>query len=352
MTTDVHGEATGDAPHAADPAPDAPRASSDPAQPVDERRGEEQRGEEQPGDPASPEASSPRQPFGYGKHRVRIGSQRWQAPRAKTQPGQTESKGAAPAPVDEPVEAPSRETASESAAPVAEPPALTETPTAPAPAEAPMTFPPPRKKTPLPSDLERELDEALEGIDLGSALASPAGQAAAAELEPEQRIRGRVAKIHRDDLFVDLGGRNQGIVPLHHFASPPAIGAMIDVVVVRFLADEGLYDIVVPGAAVDVASWAQLAEGMIVDAMITGHNKGGLECEVSRLRGFIPISQVALYRVENLEEFVGQKFTCVVTEARTKSGCSRSLPWARCVRASFAGSPISARSSTWAASTG
>jgi small subunit ribosomal protein S1 len=40
-----------------------------------------------------------------------------------------------------------------------------------------------------------------------------------------------------------------------------------------------------------------------------------LECTVNNIRGFIPFSQVALYRVETLEEFVGQSFTCVVTEA-------------------------------------
>jgi small subunit ribosomal protein S1 len=54
---------------------------------------------------------------------------------------------------------------------------------------------------------------------------------------------------------------------------------------------------------------------MIVEARVTGHNSGGLEVQVNRLRGFIPVSQIALYRVENLEEFVGQKWPCVVTDA-------------------------------------
>ena len=67
--------------------------------------------------------------------------------------------------------------------------------------------------------------------------------------------------------------------------------------------------------ASEVADWSQVAEGMLVEARVTGHNTGGLECEVNRIRGFIPISQIALYRVENLAEFVDQKFTCLVTEA-------------------------------------
>ncbi len=54
---------------------------------------------------------------------------------------------------------------------------------------------------------------------------------------------------------------------------------------------------------------------MVVEARVTGHNKGGLECEVSSLRAFIPASQISLYRVEDLSQFVGQKFNCVVTQA-------------------------------------
>ena len=54
---------------------------------------------------------------------------------------------------------------------------------------------------------------------------------------------------------------------------------------------------------------------MVVEARVTGHNKGGLECEVNQLRGFIPASQMSMYRVEDLSQFVGEKFACVITEA-------------------------------------
>jgi small subunit ribosomal protein S1 len=48
--------------------------------------------------------------------------------------------------------------------------------------------------------------------------------------------------------------------------------------------------------------------------MVTKTNKGGLEVTVSSLRGFLPASQVDLGFVENLESYVGQKLTCVITE--------------------------------------
>ncbi len=121
--------------------------------------------------------------------------------------------------------------------------------------------------------------------------------------------------VHRDDVFFDVGARQQGVVALKNFAAPPETGAVFDVVVSRFDAAEGLYELVLPGGAVDVGDWSEVAEGMIVEARVTGHNKGGLECEVNRLRAFIPASQVSMYRVEDLSEFVDQKFACVVTEA-------------------------------------
>ena len=121
--------------------------------------------------------------------------------------------------------------------------------------------------------------------------------------------------VHRDDVFVDLGGRRQGVLPARSLVEPPGPGNFVDVVVSRFNAAEGLYEVGVPGSSVRVEDWSQVSEGLVVDARVTGHNKGGLECEVDSLRGFIPAGQVSLYRVEDLSEFVGQKFACVITEA-------------------------------------
>ena len=70
-----------------------------------------------------------------------------------------------------------------------------------------------------------------------------------------------------------------------------------------------------PGAAVELGNWDEVQEGMLVDAAVTGHNAGGLECEVNHIRGFIPVSQISLYRVEDLARFVGQRFTCLIAEA-------------------------------------
>lgn len=180
-------------------------------------------------------------------------------------------------------------------------------------------FPPPSKRGELPPDLEKEFQQALAGTELDDLLRQEAAgdQASGlAMLDAGSTHTGRVVAVRRDDIFIELGGREQGVVPLKQFAEPPEIGAPLEVRVVRFNQEEGLYELSLPGAAAEVGDWSDLEEGMMVEARVTGHNSGGLECEVNNhIRGFIPISQIALWRVENLAEFVDEKFTCLVTEA-------------------------------------
>jgi small subunit ribosomal protein S1 len=179
----------------------------------------------------------------------------------------------------------------------------------------PKHYPPPNIRDQLTPEMEREYQEALGDLSL-EALINASTAEVAPELVPESRVTGRVARIHGEDLFVDLGGRNQGVVPLRQFENkPPAEGSEIELLVVRFDADEGLYELSRPTAAVDVGNWNEVTEGQIIEVTVTGANKGGLECQVAGIRGFIPMGQVSIYRVENPEELVGQRLACVVTEA-------------------------------------
>ncbi|HEX4131702.1 MAG TPA: S1 RNA-binding domain-containing protein [Pirellulales bacterium] len=177
------------------------------------------------------------------------------------------------------------------------------------------------KRTPIPSTREQlapedelELAAAMGDASLEEMLA-PADSTPVKELEPDSRLTATILSIHGDNVFVDLGGPHQGVLSLRQFGEAvPPVGGRMPVVVQRFNADEGLYTVALSGASVAVEDWSQLAEGMLVEARVTGHNKGGLECEVNQLRGFIPASQIAPYRVEDLAQFTGEKWTCVVAE--------------------------------------
>lgn len=119
----------------------------------------------------------------------------------------------------------------------------------------------------------------------------------------------------REDVFVELAGREQGIISVRLFDVPPLPDAEIQVVVIRLNPEDGLYELSLPNRAVQVDDWSDLVEGSMIEVRVTGHNTGGLECEVNHIRGFIPISQVSLYRVEDLAPYTDQRLACVITEA-------------------------------------
>jgi len=201
-------------------------------------------------------------------------------------------------------------------------PAATEPAPAPEISRAPTPLPPsggrirmPSRHAAMPADLQRELDSALGAVPVDQLLESTEKSLKAPELELESQVRAQVVRVHRDNIFFSLGGRHEGVAPLRQFKDPPQVGSEFEVIITGHLPDDGLYEVSVPGASVDVEDWSDVREGTLVEARVTGANTGGLECMVNHLRAFIPASQVAIYRVENLAEFVDQKLLCVVTEA-------------------------------------
>ncbi len=161
--------------------------------------------------------------------------------------------------------------------------------------------------------MEDELRRAMEGASMDELLGPL--KADQELFEPDSVQPGRVIALRRDDVFVELSGRQQGIISLRAFDVPPSPGTMIQVVVQKLNPEDGLYELSLPNKAVQVDDWSDLIEGSLVDVRVTGHNQGGLECEVNHIRGFIPVSQIALYRVEDLAQFVDQRLTCVISES-------------------------------------
>ena len=250
---------------------------------------------------------------------IKIGSQRTPAPlRSEVVEESTEV-------VADETEASLSEPSSAAAAPEA-PPAATDDSEAASEAQQVWTeekrtaFPPPRIER-VSAELQQEIDAVLGDASLDELFSAHRSHATRGpEPEVDQRLRAVVVKVHRDDVFVTLPGGFEGAVPLKQFVEAPSMGDAIDVVVSGWNQDDGLYQLRVTGASVTVADWSDLQEGLVVEARITGHNTGGLEAEVNQIRGFIPVSQVALYRVEDLSQFVGERMVCVVTEANPRRG--------------------------------
>lgn len=169
----------------------------------------------------------------------------------------------------------------------------------------------------LDDEIAGELEASLGGLSVNELFVADSSARAqqAASGTQQARKQGRVLSVHGKDIFVDVpGGRSQGVLSREQFPDgAPAPGTLVEFEIEGYDGANGLLILTRRGAAV-VADWASVSEGMTVEARVTETNKGGLAVEINGIRGFMPISQVDLYRVENAEQFVNQKLLCIVTE--------------------------------------
>ena len=180
----------------------------------------------------------------------------------------------------------------------------------------------------LDDELAAEIEAAMSSGELGGTtpdvtpgVETAPGESAEEGLEAGKHLTGKIQSIRGDDVFLDLGLRSPGILQKRQFVSGkrPEVGQMIEVIVDRVEAEDGLIVVNLPKGMRKVsANWDLVQKGQVVDAMVTKTNKGGLEVNVGSLRAFLPASQVEMGFSSDLEPYVGQKLRCIVTEVNPK----------------------------------
>ena len=163
--------------------------------------------------------------------------------------------------------------------------------------------------------LDQEVEAALAEVSVDQLYAfdkpRPAGPEAATQAGNVRR--GKVVSVGKDDVFVDLGGKSQGIVSLLQF-DDVKVGDEFDFIVDRYDEREGLLLLNRKGVVATNASWENIEVGSIVEGNVTGMNKGGLEVDVKGMRGFMPSGQVDLYFQKDISTFIGQRVTAEVMQ--------------------------------------
>ena len=121
-------------------------------------------------------------------------------------------------------------------------------------------------------------------------------------LERGQTVDGVLMKVDRDALLVNVGQKTEGVVPAREMRSmsPEAIdelsvGDAIVVTVLRPETEEGLALLSVDRAKGELG-WRTLAQhaedGTIIEAEVSGYNRGGAVAVVEGVQGFVPLSQL------------------------------------------------------------
>ncbi|WP_407311037.1 bifunctional 4-hydroxy-3-methylbut-2-enyl diphosphate reductase/30S ribosomal protein S1 [Desulfosporosinus sp. SB140] len=136
------------------------------------------------------------------------------------------------------------------------------------------------------------------------------------ELHLGAQVTGKVVKITNDEIFVDIGWKSEGVIPLTELRvarqtrpeDVVAIGDEITAVVIRVENSEG--HTVLSKRKADEAGaqdrLKHLAESKEeIQAQVIEVVKGGLVVDVG-MRGFVPASQIQLGYVEDLNQFLGQ----------------------------------------------
>lgn len=177
----------------------------------------------------------------------------------------------------------------------------------------------------LDAELEKEITDALGGKSVEEIMTSDASVAASAAPQPaegegqasasagQETRTGTIAAVRGDDVFVEFGGKDQGVCPLDQFKKAPRVGDRMEFVIQMYMPAEGLLKLGRIGGAAK-ATWETLFKGMVVEAMVTGANTGGLELKVAGQRAFMPASQIDTSHVENFAGYINQKLRCQVVE--------------------------------------
>ncbi|HWA53505.1 MAG TPA: 30S ribosomal protein S1 [Solirubrobacterales bacterium] len=137
-------------------------------------------------------------------------------------------------------------------------------------------------------------------------------------------VKGKVVRIDKDEVLVDIGYKSEGVIPSHELSIRKSVnpadeveqGEEVDALVLTKEDSDGRLILSKKRARFEKA-WRRIEaaaeSGEPVEGNVIEVVKGGLILDLG-VRGFLPASLVDIRRVHNLDEFMGQTLECKVIE--------------------------------------
>ena len=144
------------------------------------------------------------------------------------------------------------------------------------------------------------------------------------EIQQGDIVQGKIISIYNNEVFVDIGYKSEGIIPINELAFPQPeniediikIGDKIDVFVVEVDGKNGL--VLSKIRADKVVAWDKIKDAMlnktVLELKVLKAVKAGLVLSVFGLRGFVPASQIDLHYIEDLTQYVGNAYSFIIIE--------------------------------------
>lgn len=162
---------------------------------------------------------------------------------------------------------------------------------------------------------------AQDGAQTGSMSDMESYEKSFRKIEPGQYLTGKVVKIDKDEILVDVGYKTEGVIPPHEISQMGddpglTIGQEIEVMVLKVRDAEG--ELILSKKRADLeAAWKKIIHAFehqeVVTATCIEQVKGGLIVDIG-LRGFVPQSHVDVRPVRDLSDFVGEEMRLKIME--------------------------------------
>jgi small subunit ribosomal protein S1 len=132
---------------------------------------------------------------------------------------------------------------------------------------------------------------------------------------PEQGelLKGQIVSISGDDAFVSYGGPSEAVMAANELDGLD-VGDTVEGTVVKTSPEIRISRKLAKGkASLDLLR--QMYEAHVpVEGKVSARNKGGFDVNVGGMRAFCPLSQIALGKIDNADQFIGQTYDFRVTE--------------------------------------
>jgi small subunit ribosomal protein S1 len=137
-------------------------------------------------------------------------------------------------------------------------------------------------------------------------------------------VTGKVVRIDKDEVLIDIGYKSEGVIPINELSIRRSVdpseevqlGEEVDALVLTKEDQDGRLILSKKRARFERA-WRRIEaaaeSGEPVEGSVIEVVKGGLIIDLG-VRGFLPASLVDIRRVQNLDEYLGEKIECKVIE--------------------------------------